>query len=255
MSLRSTHSVLVFAGFVVFILCSGASAQVDLRARNLQTCMTGRFPNLCDRSLLSDAQREQVAKAELQANLNTCLTGRFPRLCKRGLLTSSEVAQAETAERRENLRTCLTGRFRSLCNKALLTSAEREQAAKAESVENARLCLDGRFRSLCDKSILDAQHLAQASAAEQKVGSARATARTRIANRRSGRGGCEDGNWVDSVSSDGSIVKLSDGSIWEIDAGDMVDTMLWLPITDVLVCADRLINIDDNETAYGVRIR
>jgi len=34
---------------------------------------------------------------------------------------------------------------------------------------------------------------------------------------------------VDSVSSDGQIVKLEDGSIWEIDPGDAIDSMLWPP--------------------------
>lgn len=31
---------------------------------------------------------------------------------------------------------------------------------------------------------------------------------------------CESGHWVDSVLSDGEVVKLEDGSIWQIDLAD-----------------------------------
>lgn len=42
----------------------------------------------------------------------------------------------------------------------------------------------------------------------------------------------------------GKLIKLEDGSIWEVDAVDTVDSMLWLPTEDVLVCGDRLINTE-----------
>lgn len=67
--------------------------------------------------------------------------------------------------------------------------------------------------------------------------------------------GCESGHWVDSVSNDGQIVKLEDGSIWEVDAVDAIDSSLWMPITDIVACNDKLINIEDNETVSATRIR
>jgi hypothetical protein len=60
---------------------------------------------------------------------------------------------------------------------------------------------------------------------------------------------------VDSVSNNGQIVKLEDGSIWEIDPLDTIDTMLWLPTTRVVTFSDNLINTDNNETAFAIQIR
>ncbi|MEI8119136.1 MAG: hypothetical protein WCG46_08145, partial [Methylophilaceae bacterium] len=60
---------------------------------------------------------------------------------------------------------------------------------------------------------------------------------------------------VDSVSDDGEIVKLEDGSVWEVDAWDTVDSMLWLPTTNVLACPHKLINTEDNETVGATRLK
>lgn len=69
------------------------------------------------------------------------------------------------------------------------------------------------------------------------------------------RADCEEGHWVQSVSSDGAIVILEDGSVWEIDPTDRVDTALWLPTTNIVACDDKLINTDDNEIAEATRIK
>lgn len=69
------------------------------------------------------------------------------------------------------------------------------------------------------------------------------------------RADCEDGHWVQSVSSDGAIVILEDGSVWEIDPQDRVDTALWLPTTNIVACDDKLIDTDDNEIAEAKRIK
>ena len=68
-------------------------------------------------------------------------------------------------------------------------------------------------------------------------------------------GDCESGHWVESVTDDGEIVKLEDGSIWQVDAGDTVDSALWLPTTDIVACDDKLINTEDNETVSATRLR
>jgi hypothetical protein len=57
------------------------------------------------------------------------------------------------------------------------------------------------------------------------------------------------------VSNDGQIVKLEDGSIWQVDAVDAIDSMLWLPTTDIIACDGKLINTEDNETVSARRIR
>jgi hypothetical protein len=66
--------------------------------------------------------------------------------------------------------------------------------------------------------------------------------------------GCESGHWIDSVVSDGKIIKLEDGSLWEVDDVDMVDTAIWLPISDVVICGSNMINTDDKESAEVKRI-
>lgn len=67
--------------------------------------------------------------------------------------------------------------------------------------------------------------------------------------------GCEDGHWVETVSSRGEIVKLEDGSIWEINSIDRIDTMLWLPPEAITVCGNRLINTDTGEAVDATRIK
>jgi len=66
---------------------------------------------------------------------------------------------------------------------------------------------------------------------------------------------CDTGHWVRSVQGDGQIVILEDGTIWEVSSLDRIDTALWLPLTDVIICDDKLINTDDDETVDVVRLR
>ena len=68
-------------------------------------------------------------------------------------------------------------------------------------------------------------------------------------------GTCENGHWVQSVTDDGEIVKLEDGTVWEVLGGDAVASMLWLPTENIVVCGGYLINTDDNEKVSARRIR
>lgn len=77
------------------------------------------------------------------------------------------------------------------------------------------------------------------------------------ASRRGSGGGsdCESGHWIESVSDDGEIIKLEDESIWQVDQVDTIDSTLWLPVTDIVVCDGKLINADDSESVSATRIR
>jgi hypothetical protein len=66
--------------------------------------------------------------------------------------------------------------------------------------------------------------------------------------------GCETGHWIDSVLSDGEIVKLEDGTIWRVDSADTVDSALWLDTEDVTVCDGKLINTDDKSSVEAHQI-
>ncbi len=65
---------------------------------------------------------------------------------------------------------------------------------------------------------------------------------------------CDSGHWVDGVTEDGEIVKLEDGSVWRVDPGDNIDSALWLPAAEIIVCDEELINVDDNEKVGATRI-
>lgn len=76
-----------------------------------------------------------------------------------------------------------------------------------------------------------------------------------VAPRTPSRSDCEDGHWIASVSSGGEIVKLEDGSIWEISAIDRIDTALWLTTEEITACGGRLINTDTSDAVDAKRIK
>ena len=100
---------------------------------NLQTCMSGKYPSLCDYSQLSPEQRVMVKEAERQENLKTCLTGKYPSLCNYSLLSENELKEVQKSERTENLKICLDGNYPSLCKYELLTQKQKSKAKTAES--------------------------------------------------------------------------------------------------------------------------
>lgn len=68
--------------------------------------------------------------------------------------------------------------------------------------------------------------------------------------------GCEDGHWISSVSNGGEIIVLEDGSVWQVDSIDTIDTMLWLPTENVIVCDEiTMINTDNGEKVGVTRLK
>ncbi|MHB1271916.1 MAG: hypothetical protein ACYCZD_03955 [Rhodanobacter sp.] len=218
-----------------------------------------RFAILVFVTLFTTSSASAQTDLEKAQNLATCLEGRYPALCKRQWLTSEELRKVEVAEHREMLKTCLTGRYPALCNKANLSADELQRVISAEKLENLKTCLLGRYPALCNKALLTGEQLAEmqkaeAAAAQQlKQYSSRAAAPRR--RHYASSSDCESGHWIESVSDDGEIVKLEDDSVWEVDAGDTVDSALWLPTTDIVVCDDKLINTEDNESVSASRLR
>jgi hypothetical protein len=66
---------------------------------------------------------------------------------------------------------------------------------------------------------------------------------------------CENGHWIEEVLSDGSVIKLEDGSLWKVDDVDAVSSSIWLPMSEIVACDNKLINTDDNETVAAQRLR
>lgn len=73
-------------------------------------------------------------------------------------------------------------------------------------------------------------------------------------SRRSSGNSCES-HWVEKVIDSGKFVTLEDGSLWEIDPVHTIDTMLWLPASDISVCGNELVNTGDGAAVRGRRIR
>jgi len=68
--------------------------------------------------------------------------------------------------------------------------------------------------------------------------------------------GVGGGHWIREVATGGGIIVLEDGSFWEVSPLDRIDTMLWLPITEIMVLENPsgffpylLVNTDDGEKA------
>lgn len=47
--------------------------------------------------------------------------------------------------------------------------------------------------------------------------------------------GGSGGHWIRSKASNGGLIVLEDGSMWEINSVDRIGTALWLPITNIAV--------------------
>jgi hypothetical protein len=67
--------------------------------------------------------------------------------------------------------------------------------------------------------------------------------------------GCVDGHWISSVMASGKLVKLEDGSIWEVDPLDTIRTMLWLPVDGILVCGQTLIKTSNGEKVRATPLK
>jgi hypothetical protein len=70
--------------------------------------------------------------------------------------------------------------------------------------------------------------------------------------------GGSTGHWIKSKASNGAIITLEDGSVWEIQSLDRIETASWLPISNVTIFRNSagigdykyvLVNTDDGAKA------
>jgi len=118
----------------------------------------------------------------------------------------TQAQQVHQAELQNNLNTCMTGMYPALCNHSLLTPAQAQQVHQTELRHQT------------------------ASGARSAVPEPSQTYQRPY--RGYPRGDCQSGLSILAVVGDGKVIKLSDGSIWEVDDVDTVDTALWLPASD-----------------------
>lgn len=69
------------------------------------------------------------------------------------------------------------------------------------------------------------------------------------------------GHWISKNIDSGKIIKLEDGSLWEISPIDKIHSMLWLPISNITVVESKnplypylLINTDDGEKVEAMLV-
>jgi hypothetical protein len=77
---------------------------------------------------------------------------------------------------------------------------------------------------------------------------------------------CEEDS-IKSVTDDGEIIVMLSGHVYQVLPGDTIDSMLWLPASDVMICARsiqregknmiyyEIINTDDKEKVGAVLLR
>ena len=153
------------------LLSSGEVNSSSLEQLNSASPSSSSTSKRQDNLDLSGHPTQGLAKEGMSdtANLQKCLDGRYPALCNHLILTPSEAVQVEGAERRANLETCLNGRYASLCNHSLLTSDETDGVKKAELKANLEQCLDGRYPSLCNHSLLTPDQTARVIEMESRA--------------------------------------------------------------------------------------
>jgi len=196
-----------------------------------------------------------LAQDSATRNLQTCLSGKYPPLCHHKTLSSEQLKQVLAAENRENLRLCVIGKYPALCDHTRLTPDQAASVKEAERLENFTICSSGHYPALCNHSLLTSDQANTVSAAEAKFASSRTSSTVTAPTRERKPGGCVSGLSIESVEGDGKIIKLDDGSMWEVDDADTVDTALWLATEDVVLCDGKIINTDDKESADVAPIR
>lgn len=77
---------------------------------------------------------------------------------------------------------------------------------------------------------------------------------------------CDD-DTIRSVTGDGEIIVTSSGHVYDVMAGDEIDSALWLPISDILICEHvvryhgrlvvyyEIINTDEGEKVGALKLR
>lgn len=77
---------------------------------------------------------------------------------------------------------------------------------------------------------------------------------------------CED-DTLDKVAADGEILVMLSGAVYRVLPGDTIDSALWLPPADVIICEKKItvkgkgmlyyeiINVDDREKVGATRLR
>ncbi len=67
--------------------------------------------------------------------------------------------------------------------------------------------------------------------------------------------GCDEGHLIKEKTSDGSMVTLEDGSVWEVNRIDRSYIISWPADTEVIACGATLTKVDGGEVVEAMRIK
>ncbi|WP_146030305.1 hypothetical protein [Methylocella silvestris] len=63
-----------------------------------------------------------------------------------------------------------------------------------------------------------------------------------------------DEDTLETVSDGGEILVMQSGHVYQVEGGVTVDTRLWLPAEDVLICGDEIIYKDEDGERASVTL-
>lgn len=63
-------------------------------------------------------------------------------------------------------------------------------------------------------------------------------------------------NTISDIYNDGAVIKMTDGSMYKVYDYDTATSGTWMPMTDVVITFDKIINVDDEESVdYEYQMR
>ena len=60
---------------------------------------------------------------------------------------------------------------------------------------------------------------------------------------------------IETVTDDGKLLVLGDGSVWEVSVVDSIHSVLWLPTDHLLICAVCFIHQREGKTIRVIRFK
>jgi hypothetical protein len=76
-----TFALVLLLLVVVLLLAKSLLIAQATNSRNLELCLSGKYPGLCDHTALTPEQRIKVIAAKIAEYLNLCMVGKYPALC------------------------------------------------------------------------------------------------------------------------------------------------------------------------------
>jgi hypothetical protein len=254
------------------------------RQENQRLCLTGKTPDKCDRALLSLRDIQQTIVAERRENLKNCLLGPGGdrRPCRRDWLSEPEVKRVEaTGKLPPEARPVSAGLPVEPVQPTAAQTPTPQPApfpARPErlggpvtpppvptvvppqpvfiEVPPAPPVARKESAKVAEKAAkLRAAKAAAAASASREARAARSKAASPTAARKpdSPYAHCNAEQFIETLSSEGRVAELEDGSIWIIALRDSEKVLSWETPAHVVACPTELINTENGQSVQARR--